>query len=324
MSTSLLSFLNPRHRRFWLFAPFFGLAALTLIYFAIWQFIGGQIRDGLIENGVAWEHQSTAGFPARLSLEIDKMTWQGDGVSWANDKVSMTVMPFNDDHAILDFIGPHQLTYSGQPMRLAHQGHMVSFVGDLDGLLRMSMDAKQPQLSAKIKNRQITLDAETIDVQMRRQGDDTARYDAALTSSNLIVNSDTKIGRLNPLVKFDLKLLTEADPDALIGQRISIEKLNLQRDKLTLAGRGRLRLGASGFFNGSLDLNFVNLEALVDTLEEFGLSDRRDRKKLLFIAGLSTAFKGGTQDRINLDLEFRKGKAYLGNIKLGAAPRWRP
>ena len=324
MFPSVFRFLKPSQPRFWLFAPFLGLAVLTLIYFGIWQFIGGQIRDGLIDNGVAWEHQSTSGFPARLSLDIDKMTWQGEGMSWANDKVSMTVMPFNDDHAILDFAGPHHLTYSGQPMRLAHQGHMVSLVGDLDGLLRLSMDAKQPQLTTKISNRPVKLHAEGIDIQMRRQADDTARFDAALSSTNLIYNERTKIGRLNALVNFDLKLLTEADPDALIGQRISIEKLNLQRDKLTLAGRGRLRLGASGFFNGSLDLNFVNLEALVETLEEFGLSERRDRKKLLFIAGLSTAFNGGTQDRINLALEFRKGKAYLGDIKLGDAPRWRP
>jgi hypothetical protein len=121
-----------------------------------------------------------------------------------------------------------------------------------------------------------------------------------------------------------LNLLTASHIDELIGERIFIDKLNLTRQKLTLAGRGTLVLAANGFVEGKLDLNFINLNAFVDALEEFGLSKPRDRKKILFLGGLGTALAGSTQDRINLPLHFRKGRTYFGDIKLASAPRWRP
>ena len=80
------------------------------------------------------------------------------------------------------------------------------------------------------------------------------------------------------------------------GQQIGVEKLTLERRNVTLLGKGVLRFGADGLMAGQLDFDVVNLVALLETLEEFGLADRRERKRLLFLADY--ALTGKTGDRL--------------------------
>jgi len=320
----ILAFLKPSHPRFWLFAPFIILAFLTLTYLAIWQFLIGQIRNGMADNGVTWQEIHASGFPARLTLDLQKPSWQGEGISWQSDDMSVTLMPFNQEHAIVDFTAAHNIVYGEQAFQLAHKGHMASLVADFSGLVRSSMDIQMPRLRGQIGDQSANITAANIDLQMRRQATDAARYDVSVTTQDLIYNDHQTIGRLTAMFDFALNLLTASHIDELIGERIVIDKLNLTRQKLTLAGRGTLVLAANGFVEGKLDLNFINLNAFVDALEEFGLSKPRDRRKILFLGGLGTALAGGTQDRINLPLHFRKGRTYFGDIKLAGAPRWRP
>jgi len=316
--------LNPRNPRFWLFAPFIGLGLLAVIYLFIWQVLADGINEAMLDNGVSWQSNEVSGFPARLTFDIEQPAWQGDGMSWRNPAMQMTLMPFNDQHAIVDFKGAHQIGYSGHPLTLDHEEHMVSVVADLEGLARLSMDVTKPNLQTTLDGRKLEIYAAHLDAQMRRQPENAARYDLAVESEKLFINRGKEIGRLTGLFDYDLNLLTETDIDALAGEKITVQKLNLTRGELTLAARGTLVLGKSGHLRGKLDLNFVNLRALLDALEEFGLSKRRDRNRLLLLGGLATAFGGSTQDRINLTLHFRDKSTYLDKIKLGPAPRWRP
>ena len=320
----MMSLFNPRNPRFWLFAPFIGFILLFLIYFFIWQALTSGMSEGLRDNGVTWEAEEISGFPARLTFDLTAPAWQCEAMDWRNQGLSMTLMPFNNQHAVIDFKGTHYLTYAGRPIELAHESHMISVVADLEGLARLAMDVKKPSLTTRFERRDVTLSANYLDVQMRRQEDSDDRYDLALETKRLFINQGKEIGRLSGLVDFDLDLLTEADMKDLAGEKITIQKLNLVRGELTLAARGNLLLGKDGHLQGKLDLNFVNLRALVDALEEFGLSERRDRRNLLLLGGLATAFGGNTQDRIDLPLTFRKRTTYLGKIKLGPSPRWLP
>lgn len=320
----MTSLFSPRNPRFWLFAPFIGFVLLFIAYFFIWQALSNGISSALRENGVSWQSQNVSGFPARLTFDLTNPAWQGAAMDWRNDGLSMTLMPFNDKHAIIDFKGTHYLTYAQRPIELAHESHMISVVADLDGLARLSMDVKKPNISTRIDRREAQLYADFVDVQMRRKDGADERYDLALETKRLFINQGKEIGRLSGLVDFDLDLLSQADMKNLAGEKITIQKLNLERGALTLAARGNLVLGKDGHVQGKLDLNFVNLQALVDALEEFGLSDRRDRRNLLLLGGLATAFGGNTQDRIDLPLSFRKRTTYLGQIKLGPSPRWLP
>jgi len=107
------------------------------------------------------------------------------------------------------------------------------------------------------------------------------------------------------------------------GARVNIDKLTLERRNVTLLGKGGLRFANDGHMAGQLDFDVVNLVALLETLEEFGLADRRERKRLLFLAGLASALTGKTGDRLSVPLIFKNGRSYIGPLEIGAAPRWR-
>ena len=62
----------------------------------------------------------------------------------------------------------------------------------------------------------------------------------------------------------------------------------------------------NGYLDGSLDLDVVNL-AFADALVEFGLINKRDKRKLLLLGGLGAALGGDTQDRLSLPLRFQNG-----------------
>jgi hypothetical protein len=102
-----------------------------------------------------------------------------------------------------------------------------------------------------------------------------------------------------------------------------LTRATLQRDALSLIAKGRVKLRANGYMDGTLDLDIVNLAAFADALVEFGLIDRRDRRKLLLFGGLGAALGGDTNDRLSLPLQFKDKRVYLGGVKLGRAPRWK-
>ena len=89
-----------------------------------------------------------------------------------------------------------------------------------------------------------------------------------------------------------------------------------------MIAKGRAKLRANGYLDGSLDLDIVNLNAFADALVEFGLINTRDKRNLLLFSGLGAALGGDTQDRLSLPLRFQNKRLYLGGLELGAAPKW--
>ena len=175
----------------------------------------------------------------------------------------------------------------------------------------------------------VTMQADSFAAFLRRRidvpGNDGApRYDMALRGRNLVIDDNA------PLPRFDMQLDM---PAAMLGgmeniaqfsgQQIGVEKLTLERRNVTLLGKGVLRFGADGLMAGQLDFDVVNLVALLETLEEFGLADRRERKRLLFLAGLASALTGKTGDRLSVPLIFKNGRSMIGPLDIGSAPRWR-
>jgi hypothetical protein len=106
------------------------------------------------------------------------------------------------------------------------------------------------------------------------------------------------------------------------GDVVGLDRLTLARKGLTVIAKGRVKLRADGYLDGSLDLDVVNLKAFADALVEFGLINKRDKRKLLLLGGLGAALGGDTQDRLSLPLRFQNKRLYLGRLELGAAPKW--
>ena len=313
------------HKRFALFAPFIALAALTLMAFALWIIAAGRIADELSANGFSWQKLTREGFPARISLYMDAPRWHGDDVDWQNQELSMTLMPFQGGHAIIDFLGPHFLKIGGRDMQLAHQGNLMSVVVDGDGVNRASFEADKADLRAARAGFDWRMQATRLGVHMRRRDD--ARHDIALVAKQPVLaqnieaigGGSLRLSRLEAMANVSEQMLARG---LAAGDVVGLDRLTLARKGLTVIAKGRVKLRANGYLDGSLDLDVVNLKAFADALVEFGLINKRDKRKLLLLGGLGAALGGDTQDRLSLPLRFQNKRLYLGRLELGAAPKW--
>jgi hypothetical protein len=313
------------NKRFALFAPFIALSVVALIGLGLWVLVAERIGDELSARGLSWQSLTREGFPARISLTMEKPQWRDPDATtnlvWQNSGLSLTVLPFQGGHAIIDFRGAHEITGDGGRMRLAHQGNLMSAVVDTDGLNRASFEATAPDISALWLGQNISARADTMALHARRA--DKNRYDIALVSKQVNLTQDAatlKLSRLDATASVPAALM---ERPLQAGDVIMLTRATLQRDALSLIAKGRVKLRANGYMDGTLDLDIVNLAAFADALVEFGLIDRRDRRKLLLFGGLGAALGGDTNDRLSLPLQFKDKRVYLGGVKLGRAPRWK-
>ena len=296
-----------------------------MVAFALWIFVAGRIADDLSANGLTWQNLTRAGFPARISLYMDAPRWQGDDVDWQNQGLSMTLMPFKGGHAIIDFLGPHFLKIGGRDMQLAHQGNLMSVVVDGDGVNRASFEADKADLRAARAGFDWRMQATRLGVHMRRRDD--ARHDIALVAKQPVLaqnieaigGGSLRLSRLEAMANVSEQMLARG---LAAGDVVGLDRLTLARKGLTVIAKGRVKLRANGYLDGSFDLDVVNLKAFADALVEFGLINKRDKRKLLLLGGLGAALGGDTQDRLSLPLRFQNKRLYLGRLELGSAPKW--
>ena len=296
-----------------------------MIAFALWIFVVGRIADELSANGLTWQNLERAGFPARISLYMDAPRWRDGEMVWQNQGLSMTLMPFKGGHAIIDFRDTHFLKIGGRDMQLAHQGNLMSVEVDGDGVNRASFEADKADLRAAHVGFDWRMQATRLGVHMRRRDD--ARHDIALTAKQPVLAQNMKaigsgslrLSRLEAMANVSEKMLARG---LAAGDVVVLDRLTLARKDLTLIAKGRVKLRANGYLDGSLDLDIVNLKAFVDALVEFGLINKHDKRKLLLLGGLGAALGGDTQDRLSLPLRFQNKRLYLGRLELGAAPKW--
>ena len=296
-----------------------------MVAFALWIFVAGRIVDELSANGFSWQKLTREGFPARISLYMDAPRWHGDDVDWQNQGLSMTLMPFKGGHAIIDFLGPHFLKIGGRDMQLAHQGNLMSVVVDGDGVNRASFEADKADLRAARAGFDWRMQATRLGVHMRRRDD--ARHDIALVAKQPVLaqnieaigGGSLRLSRLEAMANVSEQMLARG---LAAGDVVGLDRLTLARKGLTVIAKGRVKLRANGYLDGSLDLDVVNLKAFADALVEFGLINKRDKRKLLLLGGLGAALGGDTQDRLSLPLRFQNKRLYLGRLELGAAPKW--
>lgn len=313
------------NKRFALFAPFIALSVMALIGLGLWVLVAGRIGDELSARGLSWQSLTREGFPARIRLTMEKPQWRDPDATtnlvWQNSGLSLTVLPFQGGHAIIDFRGAHEITGDGGRMRLVHQGNLMSAVVDGDGLNRASFEAAAPHMAAQWLGQNIG--ARAADMALHTRRGDKNRYDIALVSKHITLMQDDaslSLSRLDATASVPAALM---DRPVQAGDVIMLTRATIQRDALSLVAKGRVKLRANGYMDGTLDLDIVNLEAFADALAEFDLIDRRDRQKLLLFGGLGAALGGDTTDRLSLPLQFKNKRVYLGGVKLGRAPRWK-
>ena len=120
---------------------FLGLADFRRL-FRLLAFCRTKSAGRLQENGAQWEQAKASGFPARLTLDIDRPAWADETMRWQTDALRLTVMPWRPNHAVLDMKGAHKIALPQGDITIRHTGNMASAVVDLTGPLRLASNYK--------------------------------------------------------------------------------------------------------------------------------------------------------------------------------------
>lgn len=323
------------HPRFWLFAPFVALLAFSLLAFGLWQYASERIRSDLADFGLTWQSVSRNGFPARITFDVTAPRLVQEKITWSNPELTATLMPFtlglNDSHGVVDFLGTHEITLPAGDFTLSHDGNLMSLLLAHDGLLRASFEMSQPVLNGVLTNQvgrpKLHIEAETLGLHIRRSDKQSQTLDpmdvaVQLKNGSFIqpTNRQAEAFRRLDILASVPKLWLQNRLQA--GDILRLDRLTLERKDLTIVARGTLKLHARGYLQGTLDLNLVNLTALLDALQEANILSVRDRAKWMFLGGLGAALGGDTQDRLSVPLQFKNGRTHLGPLDLGPAPYW--
>ncbi len=110
----------------------------------------------------------------------------------------------------------------------------------------------------------------------------------------------------------------EGEPPALLEMRVADAALSW--GKLDLRGKGLLRVDAEGFAEGKLDVTARNWDAMLKAAEQSGVLEPALAQTLRGALGLMARLSG-QGDSVSLPLSFEDGRASLGPVPIGPAPR---
>jgi len=162
-------------------------------------------------------------------------------------------------------------------------------------------------------------------------------YDVSLTSRDLILPAPVRAAidpgatlpdavsrldlRMTPVfdVKWDRTVLEGPRP-AL--QSLAIDSVDLNWGRLSLNVSGRIAPDVAGFAEGELDIAATNWRDMLDLAITAGLVPADMGPSVENGLGL-LALMGGDADRLEVPLRFRGGRAMLGPVPVGPAPRMR-
>lgn len=316
---------SQRSARFWLFAPFIGLSILTILYGALWLFLSREIPARLNAAGLTFAQNTSHGFPARLSFDIDSPAYQDPSIGWATDAVRLDLMPYNAEHAVLRFPQPHEITTSLGKVTIDHSTNIASLTIGLNGLRQFDFILTKPELSGYLGDVSLRARADNVDLHTRQNPSTPEQADMVADAEQV------QIGRQEI---FDQIKLTALMPqkwfagrqywaDGLrAGAQVDITSLSIRRADFECVARGALGADAQGRLKGRLTLDLSDIAQFVDMLARGGIIDARMRRDILLVNGFAKFFNpSGTPQKISVPLKFENGIATLANIPIGRAPR---
>lgn len=326
-----------------------GLLVVLAVAWGGWWWLGATAME---RGAQAWFAQRAAegwdarhgglsvqGFPNRLDLTVDapRIADPRRDLGWQADFVQLLALSYKPWHVILVLPPRQEVTVAGLSAGVASERMQASVVlrpvPDLpldraalagDGLVLAAPDGR---LLLRIDS----LRAGSRAAPSRENGNDIAIEATALTLGPALAGAlppgalPDRIDRLRLEAELDLS----APLDRHMGrtrpfaQRVDLRDLRLDWGGLHVMGRGELRPDSAGFAEGRITLRVENWRIGLQTLVAAGLvraelAPTWERALELMAAG------SGNPEVLDLALLFQGGRASLGPLPLGPAPRLRP
>ena len=324
------------------------IVILAALAWSGWWFVQSTARDRAIEGWLAerraagWVAEAkdvrVRGFPNRVDTVVTDLSLSDPNAGWAwqADGLQVLSLSYKPHHVIAVLTGEQVLSTPYETVRATSDRLRGSVI------FRPTPRLELDRMTFEIGNMALTGDAgwtatigEAI-LATRQAADGTPfAHDLAFNAESLVLPQQVvesfradgilpaEIGpiALDSTLVFDRPWDRPAlENDNPVLERVAIRDLSFTWGKLDLRGRGELGVDAEGFAEGRLDLRARNWEDMIAVAEAGGALNPTLggalRSGLGLIARLS-----GDRNALEVPLDFSGGKARLGPIPIGPAPR---
>jgi hypothetical protein len=326
-----------------------GAVALAAAGWTGWWFLGVAAHDAALNGWLAdrraegWQAEAadltTRGFPNRFDTRLTDLRLADPEVGWAWDApfVDILMLSYQPNAAVIALPPEQTLAAPGAKATLASEllrGSIRFVPGPSLALGRLSVEGRGLALTGP----GWTAGAARIDAHLRQAEAGTAPengYDVYLGAENVALPAFVR-DRLDPAgglpetaqtlrvdarAAFDRPLdrfaVEDAPPQPVA---ISLTAFEAVWGALALKASGRVRADAQGYAEGTLDVRAENWREMLDLAVRSGAVGRDMAGLIEQGLGLLAALSGGG-DAIEAPVRFENGRAWIGPIPLGAAPR---
>ncbi len=324
------------------------VVVLAVGWSGFWYWQAG-LRQRAIEDWLAqrradgWVAEASeirvAGFPSRVDVLVKglELADPDAGWSWQAEELQVLSLSYKPHHVIAVLPGEQILATPYETLRL----HGDTLRGSV--IFRPTPRLELDHMTFELGNLTVAGDSgwsATIDKailatrQSTRDGAKPFAHDLAFNAEGLALPPEVlaalrvedvlpaRIGTvaLDATIGFDRawdRPALEAGNPTL--EDVRIRDLSLTWGKLDLRGRGDLTVDAQGFAEGRIDWRARDWREMIDLAERGGLNSAL-AGTLRTGLGLLQRFSG-SGDALEVPLDFANGRASLGPIPIGAAPR---
>jgi hypothetical protein len=273
------------------------------------------------------------GFPNRFDLTVTEpqLADPASGLGWQAPFFQVLSLSYKPWHVIAAFPPEQRLT-------LPHEGMIVR-----SGKLQASVVVKpQPALPLDrftlIGNtieadgdRGWVVKAETLQFATRLDESRVNRHEIGLNVTNLVpdaalmavfagalpsqvglIRVDAHIGFTGPI---DRQALTSPPQIA----SVELDNLRIEWGQMQVTAQGNVTADAAGFAEGNGVLQLKNWRVALDVAQSMGILSQKDRK----LWEQAAMFLAKQSDSLDLPLQFKNGRSFIGPLAVGPAPRLR-
>lgn len=332
-----------RPKRFWLYAPYAALVLAALAWSLWWLYAAHLVaarmdaaqtkaRAGGFE--LAWTGRRIAGYPFRLDVTLEApRAAEPSGWVLGADSLKGEAYAYAPEHWVIVAPQGVSLTRPGAGTILVRgQALRASVVAIGPGAPRVSVEGLKLAFTPQPGAKGLALTgAEGFGFHLRQAGGDTVelfmRIDRGHAPASGLLGAVGEGGPVSLAWQATLSKAAEAHgpdwPSAVRAWAMSGGGLTTERGTLT-AGRtaielkgGELRADPQGYLSGALDLNLTHAPQLLATLAARAVVDPLVADSAAPVA----AARQGSAPAAPVELTFQAGRATLGPVAVGPAPR---
>lgn len=327
------------------------LLAIVVIAAAAWSgwwWFQAEARQSALETWLAerraagWvaeaEQIEVGGYPNRVDATVTalQLADPAAGWSWLADELQILSLSYKPHHVIAALPGTQIFSTPYETLRTSStllRGSVVFEPSTRLALDRATFEIEDMALASTLGWKADIGHAMLAARQAIREGEPPHSYDVGFDAENVGVPDVLTTGlgaalpgeigtmRLDTTLSFDRdwdRAALESDNPEL--QAVTVREISATWGRLDLRGRGRLDVDAQGYAEGRIDLTARNWRDMLDIAESSGALDPTLAGALRTGLELYTGFTGGG-DALSLPLDFEDGRARLGPIVIGNAPR---